>query len=631
MSKYTDLAIELIELMGGKKNIKAAWHCVTRLRFNVVDTKKIQLNDIKKIKGVMGAQFSGEQFQVIIGNEVDDAFEAVQEQLGDIASLETDESAEKSSKGIISRLMDFISGTFTPALPAIIGAGLLKGVVSLIEAFNWMPTEGAAFNILQMISDSAFYFLPFLLAVSAARKLKTSEYLAMSVAGVLLYPTMVEGFNALSAGESVQELNLFGILPVPYLNYSTSVIPILLAVWFLSHVYQWIKKWMPKSVTLMFSPVLTLLIVVPVTLIVLGPIGTYIGTALSGVILWLFENVGILAGAILGGAWPLLVMTGMHWAIMPMGLQIYAAQGYDSFMTPAMMAATFGMTGATFAVLFKTKDESMKQISLSAGISALLGITEPAMYGVTLKLKKPFIGAMTGGAIAGALLNVFSVKSFGMGIPGLIVLPGYVDPNNGMNFPMAIIGSVIAFVFAFAVTWIIGFEDETTDEAEKVDASANAVKTSGEQIKIASPVNGQFVAVENLSDETFAQQIMGQTTAIQPSANEIVAPFDAEVTLIAETNHAIGLRSSDGIELLIHLGIDTVELKGQGFKPQVKQGDQVTQGDLLMEMDIAAIKEAGYDPVVLSIVTNTADYLDVISTATEADIVVGDNIAAAIN
>ncbi|MDN6509046.1 MAG: PTS transporter subunit EIIB, partial [Tetragenococcus halophilus] len=229
MSKYTDLATELIELMGGKKNIKAAWHCVTRLRFNVVDTKKIQLNDIKKIKGVMGAQFSGEQFQVIIGNEVDDAFEAVQEQLGDIASLETDESAEKSSKGIISRLMDFISATFTPALPAIIGAGLLKGVVSLIEAFNWMPTEGAAFNILQMISDSAFYFLPFLLAVSAARKLKTSEYLAMSVAGVLLYPTMVEGFNALSAGESVQELNLFGILPVPYLNYSTSVIPILLA------------------------------------------------------------------------------------------------------------------------------------------------------------------------------------------------------------------------------------------------------------------------------------------------------------------------------------------------------------------------------------------------------------------
>lgn len=253
------------------------------------------------------------------------------------------------------------------------------------------------------------------------------------------------------------------------------------------------------------------------------------------------------------------------------------------------------------------------------------------MYGVTLKLKKPFIGAMTGGAIAGAVLNIFSVKSFGMGVPGLIVLPGYVDPNNGMNFPITIMGSILAIVVAFSITWIIGFEDETTDEVEKVDSSANVEKTSGEQIKIASPVNGQFVAVENLSDETFAQQIMGQTTAIQPSSNEIVAPFDAEVTLVAETNYAIGLRSSDGIELLIHLGIDTVELKGKGFKPQVKQGDQVTQGDLLMKMDIAAIKEAGYDPVVLSIVTNTADYLDVISTATEEDIVVGDNIAAAIN
>ncbi|GEQ50559.1 hypothetical protein TK11N_24110 [Tetragenococcus koreensis] len=253
------------------------------------------------------------------------------------------------------------------------------------------------------------------------------------------------------------------------------------------------------------------------------------------------------------------------------------------------------------------------------------------MYGVTLKLKKPFIGAMTGGAIAGAVLNIFSVKSFSMGVPGLIVLPGYVDPNNGMNFPITIMGSILAIVVAFSVTWIIGFEDETTDEVEKVDSSANVEKTSGEQIKIASPVNGQFVAVENLSDETFAQQIMGQTTAIQPSSNEIVAPFDAEVTLVAETNHAIGLRSSEGIELLIHLGIDTVELKGEGFKPQVKQGDQVTQGDLLMEMDVEPIKEAGYDPVVLSIVTSTADYLDVISTATEEDIVVGDNIAAAIN
>lgn len=628
---YDELASNVIKYAGGERNIKNAWHCVTRLRFNLADKGSVDLESIKKVPGVMGAQFAGDQFQVIIGNDVEAAFDAVQKALGNSFTQENTDDGD-NKEGVISRLMDFISGTFTPAMPAIIGAGLLKGIVSLIQTFNWLPTNGAEFKVLEMISDSAFYFLPFLLAVSAARKLKTNEFLAMSIAGVLLYPTMVNGFNAMSAGKTVATMKLFGFLPMPYLAYSSSVIPILLAVWFLKYVFQWVKGWMPKSVTIMLSPVLTLLIVVPVTLVILGPLGTYVGTGFSAVILWLFKHVGIIAGALLGGLWPLLVMTGMHWAIMPFGLQIFNSQGFDSFMSPSILAATFAMAGATFAVLLKTKDDNMKQIALPAGISAILGITEPAMYGVTLKLKKPLIGALIGGGVTGAVFNVFHVKAFGMGMPGLIALPGFVEPHNNLNIIVAVAGSILAFVIAFIITWYIGFEDVKNDTVNKESVQNNNIeKGAGAQIKISAPVSGQAVPVENLADATFAGQVMGQTTAIQPSTNEIVSPFEGEVTLVAETKHAVGIKSVDGIELLIHMGIDTVELQGKHFVSHIKQGDHVIQGDLLMEMDVAAIKEEGYDPVVLSIVTNSADYLDVISTTTSNDIVVGDNIAAAVN
>ncbi|WEV39547.1 beta-glucoside-specific PTS transporter subunit IIABC [Lactobacillus sp. ESL0681] len=631
---YNELARQVIELSGGKKNITNAWHCVTRLRFNLVNKDLVKLDEIKKVNGVMGAQFSGDQFQVIIGNEVEDAFDAVQGQLGNIATNDN-ESDEKPKENILSQLMDFISGTFTPAMPAVISAGLLKGVVAIIQSFKLMAPSSAGFAILQMVSDSAFYFLPFLLAVSAARKLKTNEYLAMSIAGILLYPTMVNGYNALAAGKHIATLKLFGVLPMPYLSYSSSVIPIMLAVWFLKYVYKWVKSWMPKSITIMFSPMLTMLIVAPVTLTILGPLGNYIGNGLAGIILWLFDNVGFVAGALLGGFWPLLVMTGMHWALSPIGLQIFSQQGFDNFLTPSTICATFAMAGATFAVFFKTKNEDMKQVSLSSGISAVLGITEPAMYGVTLKLKRPLIAAIIGGGIGGAIMNIFQTKSFGMSMPGLIAIPGFVDPHNSMNLIIAIIVSIASFAIAFVATWLIGFDGDGKRKAteEAVDTKNEAttpVQSTGKQIKIVAPVSGKNVPVEKVKDDTFAKQIMGETTAIEPSANDIVAPFEGEVTLVAETNHAIGLKSTDGVELLIHMGVDTVELKGKHFIPHVKKGDHVNQGDLLMEMDVEAVKSAGYDPVILCIVTNTADYVDVISMVEAEDIVVGDNIAAAV-
>lgn len=602
MAKYTDLVSNLIDLIGGKQNVTNTWHCVTRLRFNLVDTNKVKIDEIKKTKGVMGAQFSGEQFQIIIGNEVSNVFDEVEDQLGTLSG----ETPSKEKSSLISTFMDTISGIFTPAMPALIGSGLLKGFLALVTTFGLMSIESTGYQVLNMIGDCAFYFMPFILAVSSARKFKTNEYLALCISGVLLYPTMVNGFNAQVAGEAVQALKLFGVLPIPYLNYSSSVIPIILATYLLKHVYQIVKKYMPAPISTMFTPMVTLLFVIPITLIVLGPIGTYIGGFLGQGISWLFKHAGFVAGGVIGATYPLLVMTGMHWAITPIMVNTFATLGYDNTMMPALLAATFAMAGATFGVFFKTKNEEMKQISLSSGISAILGITEPAMYGVTLKLKKPFYAAMVGGGASGVLFNLFDLKSFGMSMPGLIAIAGYADSKNSLNLIIAIAGSLLAFILAFVVTFILGFkeDEETTATTKTID--------QGKQIALNASVAGNIVPVESLTDPTFSEQIMGYTVAINPTSSTITAPIAGEVVMIADTKHAIGLKGDDGLEVLVHLGIDTVELKGDGFTPYVSIGDHVSMGEKLMDMDIKAITEAGYDPVVLTIVTNSDDYLKIL-------------------
>ncbi len=385
--KYGALATQVIDLIGGKTNITAAWHCVTRLRFNVVNSDKVKIEDIKKINGVMGAQFSGDQFQVIVGSDVSNAYEEVEVQLGTL-SVKSDQKT--GQKNLVNNFMDTISGIFTPAMPALIGAGLLKGILALFLAFHWIAIDGSAYFILNIISDSAFYFLPFIIAVSSARRFKTNEYLALAIAGSMLYPTLVNGFNTQAAGEMVQAINLFELIPIPYINYSSSVIPIILATYLLKWVYKFFKDFIPATLTTMFTPMLSLLVVIPLTLSILGPIGTYVGSILSVGIAWLYANAGFLAGAVIGAVYPLLVMTGMHWALSPIMISSFAQLGFDNTIMPGMLAATFAMAGATFGVFFKTKNIDMKQISFSSGISAVIGITEPAMYGVTLKLKKPF-------------------------------------------------------------------------------------------------------------------------------------------------------------------------------------------------------------------------------------------------
>lgn len=636
MSSNQEIAKKVIDLTGGKENINNAWHCVTRLRFNLNDNDKVQLDEIKNVKGVMGAQFSGDQFQVIIGNKVSDVYEEVEKELGEKGTTEPTESNNK--EGIVSKLMDIISGIFSPILPALAGTGLLKGFLSLFVALNWMTDTSGIYTLLYLISDIVFYFLPFLLAVSAAKKFKTSEFLALTVAGGLLYPTIL---NGAAAGSEATPINLFGIMDVPLINYSSSVLPIILGVWLLSVVNKWVRKWMPDVMTLMFSPLVTLVIVIPITLMFLGPLGNYIGLGLGEIIGWLYANLGPFAGLLLGVAMPLIIITGMHYAFSPLVLNNMASLGFDKTIIPVMFMSNMAQSGSAFAVAVKSKDKNMKQLALSSGISALFGVTEPAMYGVNLKLKKPFYAAMAGAGVAGAFVVLFSVKSFGMGVPGLPMIPVFIDDANGMNVVYLLIGIVISFVVAFIVTLVLGFEEAVTEPAKSTTVNSNPEKKaevvvasnnhSKKPTDIFATVTGEIVPLKNVPDQTFADEIMGKGIAINPTSDQFVAPIAGEITVFPSSHHAIGIKGDSGVEVLIHIGIDTVELKGKYFTPKLKVGDHVNVGDVLVEADVKAIAAAGYNTVTMMIITNTFDYMDVLPLNEEGQIFEKEQLLSAIS
>ncbi|TWW13735.1 PTS beta-glucoside transporter subunit IIA [Dellaglioa algida] len=608
MSKNEVIADEVIKKVGGKKNVENAWHCVTRLRFNVNEKDEVKVDEIKKIKGVMGAQFSGDQFQVIIGNSVEDVFEEVDKKLGGTSMGSSKKKSDGPKEGIASKLMDIISGIFTPILPALAGTGLIKGLLALIVTLGLISDKSGLYQAIYMISDSVFYFLPFFVAVSAARKFKTSEYLALCVAGVMLYPTMTSGVAALAAGGPTT-MKLFGFLSIPYVSYTSSVIPIILAVWFLTYVHSWVKKWMPNTITMMFTPMTTLFIVVPVTLIVLGPLGTYAGNIISIGISWLFVHAGPLAGIVLGATFPLIVMTGMHYAFAPIIINNFSVLGYDATIAPLNFVTNMAQAGSVFGVATRSKNKETRQLAVSSGLSALLGVTEPAMYGINLKFKKPFYASLIAGGIAGGFVGLFVVKAFAMpGLLGITALPVFISKTNPMNFVYLILGLVLSFILSFVLTIVFGFEEEK--DAEKIAEKAN----NSEKIEnsIYSPVKGEVKLLSSVSDPTFAQEIMGKGMAITPESNEIFAPISGEVMMIPDSKHAIGILGDDGTELLIHIGIDTVELKGKFFDLKVKVGDKIEMGQIMMMVDFDQIKNAGYDPTVMVIVTNTASFLDVL-------------------
>ncbi|WP_342423736.1 beta-glucoside-specific PTS transporter subunit IIABC [Paenibacillus sp. FSL E2-0178] len=609
-----ELSKEILRLVGGEENIDQVTHCMTRLRFNLNDNNRADKAALQKTDGVMGVMINGGQFQVIIGNDVPVVYnELIGNMSGSTEKKATGEKVDKKKQNPLSKLFDFISGIFTPILPAITGAGMIKGIVALLVALGWMGTDNSTYVILSAIGDGAFYFLPIVLAVSAARKLGSNMYIAAAIGAAILHPTVT---TLLGSGETVT----FASLPVVAATYSSSVIPIAIAVWLASYVEKAVDKITHASLKLIIVPTVTLLVIVPLTLIAVGPLGVIIGDGLTGGISWLFENTGLFAGLLLGGTMSLLTITGMHYALVPIVIASIAQLGYD-YLIPIMMVANFAQAGSALGVSLRTKNSKLKSLSMSTSITAFMGITEPAMYGVNMRLKKPFISALIGGAVGGAFLSLFKVKAYVIG--GLTGLSG-IPMVLGATFVYSVIGFAIGVGVAAIVTYILGFEDEPEAAAAPVVEAAPPVAsvTAASAVtrveptmvneEVFSPIAGEVKPLSEVNDPAFSEEIMGQGFAIQPSEGRVVSPVNGTVFSLSKSGHAIGLVSDNGAEMLIHIGIDTVKLKGLHFSPKVTAGTKVSVGDLLMEFDHVEIEKAGYSTITPVIITNIQQYKSIL-------------------
>ncbi|TYR74510.1 PTS beta-glucoside transporter subunit EIIBCA [Rossellomorea vietnamensis] len=596
---HKDLGIKIIELVGGEDNVQSVIHCMTRLRFNLRDNKKVKRSELENLDGVMGTNISGSQFQIIIGNDVPKVYKEIINN----TKLSEDSNGEKSgSSNVISAIFDVISGVFTPILPAIAGAGMIKGILAILATFGWLDAASQTYIILNAIGDGAFYFLPILLAVSAARKFGSNPYIAATIAAAILHPTLTTLFNA---GEPISFIGL----PVIAAVYSSTVIPIILSIWIASYVERFVDKFTHSSLKLIVVPTLTILFVVPVTLMTVGPLGVILGDYLSSGLGFLFEDYGFIAMVLLAGTFSLIIMTGMHYALVPIMINNLTVKGID-YLMPAMFLANMGQAGAAFAVFLKSRNKKFKSLSLTVSITALMGITEPAMYGVNVRLKKPFVGALLGAAVGGLYYAITGVAAYILG--GSAGLPG-VTSFIGPTFVHALIGLAVAFFAATIISYLLGFEDvpvEASVENEEVTKTEEAVavtKADTDSVLI-SPLKGEVVKLSEVSDPTFSSEVMGEGIAVRPVDGRVVSPVNGVVTTLFKTKHAIGITSEEGVEILIHVGIDTVQLEGKYFEALVAQGESVLAGQPLLEVDIEGIKKEGFDTVTPVIITNTTSF-----------------------
>lgn len=592
---YNATAKQILAGVGGKENINTAWHCATRLRFKLKDDKLADGEKIEALDGVITVVNSAGQYQVVIGNAVEKVFAPLAELAGleNPDNQEADVADDGKKESIINKLIGFISGVFTPFLGAMAGAGILKGLLALFLSLGWLTEKSGAYQIWYAAGDGFFYFLPILLAFTAAKKLKVNQFVAVALATALVYPALV------AITSSSQTINFFGIPVIPT-TYTSSVIPILLAVWVMSFIEPVLDKVFPEAVRNIFTPLFLLLIMAPLTLIVVGPLGAGIGTLLSSGVSAIYNFAPALAGALMGAFWQVFVIFGVHWTFVPVMMNNIGKLGYDPLL-PILSVAVISQAGAALGVFLKSKDSKMKSLAGSSVATALLGITEPTIYGVTLKLKRPFIMAAIAGAIGGAIAGGGQAHASSFTLPSLLALPTYL----GNGFTSVVIGLVVAFVLGAVLTYLFGFSKQQLENDETTNATV--VDQDGQE-SIISPVSGTIIPLNNVKDEVFASEAMGQGIAIVPTSNIIKAPVSGTVSAVYPTGHAIGIISENGAEVLIHIGIDTVELNGQHFKTLVKQNQKIVVGEPLVEFDREALRSAGYDNTVMLIITNTAAY-----------------------
>lgn len=598
--KYEDLAHDILRHVGGAENISSLVHCATRLRFKLNDDAKADAEALKKNPDVIMVVESGGQFQVVVGNHVHDVWQAVCQVAGITEDTPVANGKQEKKTGLLAAFIDMVSGIFTPFLGVLAACGILKGFLALSVAFSWLSETGGTWRILFAASDTLFYFLPIVLGYTAGKKFGGNPFITMVIGGALVHPLMVEAFNAGGGGA---ELHFLGI-PVVLINYTSSVIPVICAAWFSCWLERLCNNVFPSAVKNFLTPLACLAITIPLTFLAIGPLASGLGELLATGFQAVYKFAPWLAGGILGGVWQVCVIFGLHWGLIPLMMNNMAVFGHDP-MLAILLPAVFGQVGAALGVFLKTRDRRLKALSGSATIAGVFGITEPAVYGVTLPHRRPFIFGCVGGAIGGAVVGFSLSQVYSFGLASIFTVAQIIPPT-GIDFTVwgAILGMAIAFIFSCVLTFLVGLP---VDKAP-VEAKAVSVTAEVDGNTVLAPLSGVSLALDEVPDATFASGLMGAGAAIIPSEGRVVAPFYGEVASLFATRHAIGLLSDTGIEILIHVGIDTVKLNGEHFTAHIKEGDKIAPGDLLITFDRDAILAKGFDLCTPVIMSNSDDY-----------------------
>lgn len=598
--KYEPLAKDIIRFVGGEKNVDTLHHCQTRLRFKLYDEEKAELEKLSNLDGVTTAINKGGMIQVVIGLHVAEVYEEAVKHLepgNDLTNVKKEENdgksiAEKKKKvNPLDIATSFISSIFAPIVPALAGAGMVKALLSLLVAFQLVDTSGQTYIIINMISDAAFAFLPILLAYTTAQKLKCNPIMAATIAGILVHATWG---SMVATGEAV---TLFGIIPLYLVSYTSSVIPIVLVLLVQAPLEKWLNKVIPQAVRLIFVPMITFLVMGVLALSILGPIGAMVGQGLSVVFLWLGTNASWAPPLIVGAFFPVMVMFGIHHGVAPVGTMSIMQLGYDAIWGPGIVCSNIAQGTAALIASFMTKDAKVKQVGIPAGITALMGTTEPVLYGVNLPQKYPLIAAMIGGGAGGLFAGLTHTRRYAFGSSGIPAVVMYIGENTLQYFYQIIIALVISGVVAAIFTVIF---------ARKQEKDNNIVESNTS--KVLSPTKGKVVPMDQIPDEVFSSGALGVCCGIEPDEGYVYSPLKGEIMHLSDTLHAIGIQGEDGTEILIHVGVDTVQMEGDGFSAFVKVGDHVNIGQKLLMMDLNKIQKAGYEKTVITVVTNSEDF-----------------------
>ncbi|WP_125702297.1 beta-glucoside-specific PTS transporter subunit IIABC [Lacticaseibacillus daqingensis] len=641
---YEELADAIMKDVGGKDNVNSVVHCTTRLRFKLKDESIAKEADLKALDGVVTVVKSGGQFQVVIGNQVAEVYNTMVKRAGlpdagEVPDENNATSAAAAQMSLLDRFIDLISSIFTPALGLLASTGMIKGFTAMFVALGWLVPTAGTYVILNAIGDAFFYFLPVLLGYSAARKFALDPFIGMAIGAVLVYPSLVAlaPINVASGTPPLMTVfagtflatpvyaTFLGI-PVLMMNYTASVVPVIISVWLASRLKGWLDRRIPTVVRTFLVPFFTLLIIAPLTLLLVGPVVSWLSEAVSAAVIGLYSLAPVLAGAALGAVWQVLVIFGLHWGLVPVGVMNVANHGADPVLA-LIGSASFAQIGVVLAVILRTKNQKLKGLGWSAFISGIFGVTEPAIYGVTLPRKRTFVLSCIAAGAGGGVMGLMGSQFYMMGGLGVFQFPSMVNPKGvDAGFTGALLACALSFVLGFALTMFLAKKTDIDPVAAPADAQTLAAATTGtasaeakadaSATAVASellkaPLDGTAVALSTVKDEVFASESMGQGIAIEPTGHEIFAPADATVVLVFPTKHAIGLHTDRGADILIHIGMDTVALEGKYFETLVQQGDHVTAGQLLTTFDPAAIKAAGYAVTTPIIITNTGSYTNV--------------------